>query len=57
MMYQLDVITLFPEMFASVLEHGVIGRAITDRLIEFRSWNPRDFTENKHRRSGNGDDV
>ena len=48
-MYQLDVITLFPEMFASVLEHGVIGRAITDRLIEFRSWNPRDFTENKHR--------
>ncbi len=48
-MYQLDVITLFPEMFSSVLEHGVIGRAVTDELLGFRSWNPRDYTEDKHR--------
>ncbi len=48
-MYQLDVITLFPEMFSSVLEHGVIGRAVTDDLLGFRSWNPRDYTEDKHR--------
>ena len=47
-MYQLDVITLFPEMFSSVLQYGVIGRAISDDLIGFRSWNPRDFTEDKH---------
>lgn len=48
-MYQLDVITLFPEMFSPVLEHGVIGRAVTDHLLEFRSWNPRDFTGDKHK--------
>ena len=48
-MYQLDVITLFPEMFSSVVEHGVISRAVTDELIGFRSWNPRDYTEDKHR--------
>jgi tRNA (guanine37-N1)-methyltransferase len=48
-MYQLDVITLFPQMFSSVLEHGVIGRAVSDELIGFRSWNPRDYTEDKHK--------
>ncbi len=48
-MFQLDVITLFPEMFTSVVEHGVIGRAVTDNLLEFRSWNPRDFTHDKHK--------
>jgi len=48
-MYQLDIITLFPEMFSSVVEHGVIGRAVTDELIGFRSWNPRDYTEDKHK--------
>ena len=48
-MYQIDVITLFPGMFTSVLEHGVVGRAVSDGLIEFRSWNPRDFTQDKHR--------
>jgi tRNA (guanine37-N1)-methyltransferase len=48
-MYGLDVITLFPEMFSSVLEHGVIGRAVSDELVGFRSWNPRDYTEDKHK--------
>ena len=48
MTYQLDVVSLLPEMFASVLDHGVIGRAVKNELIGFRSWNPRDFTEDKH---------
>ena len=48
-MYQLDVITLFPEMVTPVLEHGVIGRAVTDNLLEFRAWNPRDFSHDKHK--------
>lgn len=48
-MYRLDVITLFPEMFSSVLEYGVISRAVTDELIGFRSWNPRDYTDDKHK--------
>ena len=36
-------------MFTSVVEHGVIGRAVTDNLLEFRSWNPRDYTFDKHK--------
>jgi tRNA (guanine37-N1)-methyltransferase len=47
-MYQLDVITLFPEMFSPILEHGVIGRALKDEMLGFRAWNPRDFTHDKH---------
>ncbi len=47
-MYQFDVVTLFPEMFTAVLEHGVTGRAVKERKVGFRSWNPRHFANDKH---------
>jgi tRNA (guanine37-N1)-methyltransferase len=42
------VITLFPDMF-TVLEQGITGRALKEKLIQVHCWNPRDFTQNKHR--------
>ena len=48
-MYQLDVITIFPEIFTLTLDKGVIGRSLENRLVEFRAWNPRDFSQDKHR--------
>ena len=45
----IGVISLFPEMFNAITEFGVTGRAIRNGLIEFHSWNPRDFTHDKHR--------
>lgn len=42
------VITLFPEMFTSITDYGVSGRAVKQRRIEIRCWNPRDFTEDRH---------
>ncbi len=42
------VITLFPEMF-SALEYGITGRALRNELIKVNYWNPRDFSEHKHR--------
>ena len=48
-MYQLDVITLFPEIFSSALERGVVGRSLKNGLVDYRSWNPRDFTKDKHK--------
>jgi tRNA (guanine37-N1)-methyltransferase len=45
----LGVISLFPEMFDAITNYGVTGRAIRNGLIEFHSWNPRDFTHDKHR--------
>jgi len=43
------VISLFPEMFTAITEYGVTGRAIRNELIEFHTWNPRDFTNDRHR--------
>jgi len=45
----LGVISLFPEMFDAITSYGVTGRAIRNGLIEFHSWNPRDFTHDRHR--------
>ncbi len=45
----IGVISLFPEMFAAITEYGVTGRAIRNGLIEFQTWNPRDFTHDRHR--------
>jgi tRNA (guanine37-N1)-methyltransferase len=46
---RIDVITLFPEMVESVIRQGVIGRAFDAGLIGVKTWNPRDFTTDKHR--------
>lgn len=45
----IGVISLFPEMFDAITQQGVIARAIKNGTIEFNSWNPRDFTFDKHR--------
>lgn len=42
------LITLFPEMLQT-LEVGITGRALKSGLITIASWNPRDFTTDKHR--------
>lgn len=43
------LVTLFPEMFTALTEQGVTGRAIQKGVIEVESFNPRDFTFDKHR--------
>lgn len=44
----LGVITLFPEMFRAVTDFGVTGRAVKSGLLEVQTWNPRDFTHDRH---------
>ncbi len=46
---RIDVITIFPEMFAA-LDCGITGRALENDLLQLQCWNPRDYTEDKHRR-------
>jgi tRNA (guanine37-N1)-methyltransferase len=48
-MYQFDVVTLFPEMFAAVTGSGVTGRAQERRLFELTLWNPRSYAANSYR--------
>lgn len=46
---QIGLVTLFPEMFAAIAEHGISGRAIRSKLVSLDFWNPRDFSLDKHR--------
>ncbi|ATD65671.1 tRNA (guanosine(37)-N1)-methyltransferase TrmD [Neisseria weixii] len=40
-------ITLFPEMFDSITEYGVTGRARKQNFWQFKAINPRQFSDNK----------
>ncbi len=37
------IITIFPEMFDSYLKESIIGRAVKDKKISIKFYNPRDF--------------
>lgn len=43
------VISLFPEMFHAVTDFGVTGQAVKKGILEVKTWDPRDFTHDKHR--------
>jgi tRNA (guanine37-N1)-methyltransferase len=45
----IGVVSLFPEMFDAITQHGITGRAVKKGILEFHRWNPRDFTHDKHR--------
>lgn len=48
-MLYIDVISIFPDMFAPVLAVGMTGRAIARGLVGVQATDPRDFTEDRHR--------
>ncbi|NJN56369.1 MAG: tRNA (guanosine(37)-N1)-methyltransferase TrmD [Leptolyngbyaceae cyanobacterium SL_5_9] len=45
-----DIITLFPDFFASPLQSGLLGKALAKQIADVHLTNPRDFTTDKHRR-------
>jgi len=47
---RIDFVTLFPEMFEPVLGASILGRAREKGLFEWACVNPRDFSEDKHRK-------
>ena len=44
------VITILPEMFASITDFGITGRALARKQAEILLINPRDFTTDNYRR-------
>ena len=46
---EIEVVTLFPEMFASFLPASLLGKAIASGRMRVHFTNPRDFTADKHR--------
>jgi len=43
------LITLFPELIQQAVAFGVLGRAIKQQQLKLQCFNPRDYTEDKHR--------
>ena len=46
---RIDVVTLFPAMFAGPLSESILKRARAKGLLSVGFVNPRDFTEDRHR--------
>lgn len=46
---RIDVVTLFPEMFAAITSYGITARACKQALLTLNTWNPRDATHDRHR--------
>ncbi len=44
-----DVVTIFPEFFRSILEHGLLKHALAGGQISVRLQDLRNFTEDRHR--------
>jgi len=44
-----DIVTLFPEMVQETASWGVTGRALELGLAQLETWNPRDYTQDRHR--------
>ncbi|MDJ0615887.1 MAG: tRNA (guanosine(37)-N1)-methyltransferase TrmD [Calothrix sp. MO_192.B10] len=45
-----DIVTLFPDSFTSVFNSGLLGRALSKQIAQVNLVNPRDFTNDKHRK-------
>ncbi len=46
---KIDVLTLFPGMFAGPLDESIVGRARTAGILDLRIRNLRDWTHNRHK--------
>ncbi|MDD3518618.1 MAG: tRNA (guanosine(37)-N1)-methyltransferase TrmD [Chromatiales bacterium] len=46
---RVDVITLFPELVMAVTASGIPRRAVEQGLLQVHTWNPRDYTHDRHR--------
>ena len=45
-----DVITLFPELIQSYFNYSIMKRAVDNDIISVNTVNPRDFSEDKHKK-------
>ncbi len=44
-----DVISLFPEMFSAITQHGITSRALERKIYSLNLINPREFTTDNHK--------
>lgn len=44
-----DIVTLFPEFFRGIFEHGVLSRAVREEKLSLHLHQLRDYTDDRHR--------
>ena len=49
-MKRFDVVSIFPQMFDALADHGITRRALDEKLFELHTWDPRDFATDGYRR-------
>ncbi len=45
----IEVVSLFPELVEAVAQVGMPSQAVRKGLLNLRCWNPREYTEDRHR--------
>lgn len=45
-----DILTLFPEMVENYFQYSILKRAVEAGIVTVNTINPRDYTENKHKK-------
>lgn len=46
---RVDVISLFPQFVEQVAAYGIVRRAVDSGRVALQTWNPRDYTHDRHR--------
>ncbi|WP_343189823.1 tRNA (guanosine(37)-N1)-methyltransferase TrmD [Buchnera aphidicola] len=44
----INVVTIFPEMFKTILKYGIIKKSIKLKMLKIKFWNPRNFVKKKN---------
>ncbi len=52
-MLNFHLISLFPEVVETYLGHSILGRAVKEKKINLKTYNPRDFSKDKLKRVDN----
>lgn len=47
---RIDIVTLFPEIFNGPFSESIVKRAIENQIVKIHFHNPRDYTQNKHKK-------
>ncbi|UTW67093.1 tRNA (guanosine(37)-N1)-methyltransferase TrmD [bacterium SCSIO 12643] len=47
---RIDIVTLFPEIFNGPFSESIVKRAIENQIVSIHFHNPRDYSQNKHKK-------
>ena len=45
-----NIVSIFPEIITDYIQHGLFSKALEKDLVQLTTWNPRDFSKDKHGR-------